>query len=49
MPFPCSLTLEGVEDGKDVEGRDLHGAVGEESKAPAQSQDAAQAHDGQSV
>lgn len=47
--FPSPLTLTGVEDGKDVVGRDLHWAVGEESKAPAQSQNAAQAHDGQSI
>lgn len=49
QPFLSSLTLEGVEDGKDVEGGDLHWAIGEESEAPAQSQYAAQAHDGQGV
>lgn len=42
-------TLKGVEDGEDVEGGDLQGAVGEESEAPAEAQDAAEPHDGQSV
>lgn len=46
---PSSLTLEGVEDGEDVQGRDLQWAVGKESEAPAQTEDAAQAHDGQGV